>query len=114
MFVDVISVAALRRPDVDVDAAGRKVYADERDRETMTLKVRLIFQVAREMGITRLVLGALGCGAYGNPPEEVARIFKRVICGDSRRATHAEGIEEIVFAIFDDGENLRVFREVFS
>jgi hypothetical protein len=24
-----------------------------------------------------------------------------------------EGVEEIVFAIFDDGENLRTFREVF-
>ncbi|OBT92194.1 hypothetical protein VE01_10007 [Pseudogymnoascus verrucosus] len=112
-FVDVISCAALKGPDVEVDAQGRKIYAREKDRETMTLKVRLILQIAREMGITRLVLGALGCGAYGNPPEEVAKIFKKVICGDSRRYGYAEGIEEIVFAIFDDGENLRVFKEVF-
>lgn len=113
-FVDVISCAALKGPDIDVDAHGMKTYSRERDRETMTLKVRLILQIAREMGITHLVLGALGCGAYGNPPEEVARIFKKVICGGSRRLGFAEGIEEIVFAIFDDGENLRVFREVFS
>ncbi|OBT72585.1 hypothetical protein VF21_08161 [Pseudogymnoascus sp. 05NY08] len=84
-FVDVISCAALKGPDVDVDAPGRKIYAREKDKETMTLKVRLILQIAREMGITRLVLGALGCGAYANPLEEVARIFKKVICGDSRK-----------------------------
>lgn len=112
-FVDVISCAALKGPDIDVDAQGRKIYAREKDKETMTLKVRLILQIAKEMGITRLVLGALGCGAYGNPPEEVAKIFKKVICGDSRKYGYAEGIEEIVFAIFDDGENLRVFKEVF-
>ncbi|KAL5350802.1 hypothetical protein ACLOAV_004373 [Pseudogymnoascus australis] len=112
-FVDVISCAALKGPDIDVDVQRKKIYAKGRDRETMTLKVRLILQIAREMGITHLVLGALGCGAYGNPPEEVARIFKKAICGDTRRAGYAEGIEEIVFAIFDDGENLRVFKEVF-
>ncbi|KFY91666.1 hypothetical protein V500_04536 [Pseudogymnoascus sp. VKM F-4518 (FW-2643)] len=112
-FVDVISCAAPKRPDVDIDTQGRKIYAKDEERETMTLKVRLILQIAREMGITRLVLGALGCGAYGNPPEEVVKIFKKVICGDNRRSGYAEGIEEIVFAIFDDGENLRVFKEVF-
>lgn len=113
-FVDVISCAALKGPYVDVNAEGKKVYAREKDRETMTLKVRLILQVAREAGLSHLVLGALGCGAYGNPPGEVAKIFKKVICGDKRRHGYAEGIEEIVFAIFDDGENLRVFREEFS
>lgn len=112
-FVDVISCAALKGPDVDINAEGRKVYAREKDREIMTLKVRLILQVARENGITHLVLGALGCGAYGNPPGEVAKIFKKVICGDKRKYGYAEGIEEIVFAIFDDGENLKVFREEF-
>lgn len=113
-FVDVISCAALRGPGVNVDAEGRKSYAKKSDRETMTLKVRMILQIAREMGITNLVLGALGCGAYGNPPEEVAKIFKKVICGDEKRSGEAEGIAEIVFAIFDNGENLKVFKEVLS
>ncbi|KFY10472.1 hypothetical protein V491_07632 [Pseudogymnoascus sp. VKM F-3775] len=113
-FVDVISCAALKGPNLDVNAEGKKVYARERDVETMTLKIRLILQIARETGITHLVLGALGCGAYGNPPEEVAKIFKKAICGDSRKHGYAEGIEEVVFAIFDDGENLRVFKDMFQ
>jgi hypothetical protein len=32
--------------------------------------------------------------------------------GDRKREG-VQGIEEIVFAIFDEGENLRVFREAF-
>jgi uncharacterized protein (TIGR02452 family) len=111
-FVDVISCPALKGPDVVESDDGSKVYEEERSREVMTMKVRLILQVAAQKGVTHLVLGALGCGAYGNPPAEVARIFKRVICGDRRRAG-VTGIEEIVFAIFDEGENLETFRSVF-
>jgi uncharacterized protein (TIGR02452 family) len=112
-FVDVISCAALKGPDVAKNAEGQKVYEMESDREVMTMKVRLILQVAREKSVRRLVLGALGCGAYRNPPEEVAKIFRKVILGDKRRKG-VNGFEEIVFAIFDDGENLRAFREVFA
>lgn len=107
--MDVVSCAALRGPDVT--RAGEYEY--EKDKETMEMKVRLILQIAKQKGVTRLVLGALGCGAFRNPPEEVAKIFKRVIMGDRRRKG-VEWFEEIVFAIFDDGENLRVFREVFK
>jgi uncharacterized protein (TIGR02452 family) len=112
-YTDIISCAALRSPDVVRDQDGKLVYERGEDRETMVLKVRLILQVAKEKGITHLVLGALGCGAYRNPPEEVAKIFRRAILGDKRKEG-ITGIEEIVFAIFDEGENMRVFREVFG
>jgi hypothetical protein len=143
-FVDVISCAALRFPDLAIvgrpggassgngdtkaiESTEEKVpnvqapeqvvkkayvYADESSYEAMVLKVRLILQIAEEKNITHLVLGALGCGAYRNPPMEVARIFRRVICGSWQRPG-VTGIKEIVFAIFDDGENLRAFRDVF-
>ena len=89
------------------------MYESGADKEMMVLKVRLILRVAKEKGVTHLVLGALGCGAYHNPPEEVAKIFRREILG-GRGREGVTGIEEIVFAIFDEGENLRVFREVFE
>lgn len=57
-------------------------------------------------------LVALGCGAYMNPPDNVARIFRRVIFGDRKREG-VQGIEEVVFAIFDNGENLRAFKKGF-
>jgi len=65
------------------------------------------------------VLGALGCGAFGNPSEEVARTFRKIILGgreEGRRVGAVEGgaLEEVVFAIFDEGVNLRVFQEVMK
>jgi uncharacterized protein (TIGR02452 family) len=111
-YTDIISCAALRNPDC-VKTQGKWVYESGADKEMMVLKVRLILQVAKEKGVTHLVLGALGCGAYHNPPEEVAKIFRREILG-GRGREGVTGIEEIVFAIFDEGENLRVFREVFE
>lgn len=119
-YCDVISVAALKSPDcikVKVDSKDGRgtevVYADERDKEVMVAKIRGLFDVAKEKGVTHLVLGALGCGAYRNPPKEVAAMFKRVIQGD-RRYKGVEGMVEVVFAIFDEGENLQTFREVFG
>jgi uncharacterized protein (TIGR02452 family) len=112
-YTDIISVAAIKFPETVMGKEGKRVYDVESDKEDMVKKVRLIFQVARQKGVSHLVLGALGCGAYRNPPEEVAKIFKKVIFGDRKRG-RVEGIEEVVFAIFDAGENLRTFREVFN
>jgi uncharacterized protein (TIGR02452 family) len=122
--MDVITAAAVRMPDTreaekDNGVGGKvrlRVYDEETDREMMQDKVRMVLQVALDQGITHLVLGAWGCGAYGNPPEEVAKIFKKAISGDRRRPWHilGGGIEELVFAIFDEGENLKVFNEVFA
>jgi uncharacterized protein (TIGR02452 family) len=113
-YTDIISVAAPKHPDTVMGPDEKLVYEVEQDKETMVLKVRLIFQVARQKGIKHLVLGALGCGAYRNPPEEVAKIFRKAIFGDGRKRGPVEGVEEVVFAIFDDGENLRTFRDVFK
>lgn len=47
--------------------------------------------------ITHGVLGAMGCGAYRNPPREVARIYNEVV-----NEPEWNGVfEELVFAILD-------------
>ncbi|KAE8447735.1 hypothetical protein EG329_010542 [Mollisiaceae sp. DMI_Dod_QoI] len=113
-YTDVISVAALKQPELKFNADKTKmIYEYEQDRELMMDKIRLIFQVAREKGVNRLCLGAIGCGAYRNPPEEVANMFRKVILGTKKRRG-VEGFEEIIFAIFDDGPNLKAFKEVFE
>lgn len=111
-YIDVISCAATKGPDLVKNEKGDLVY-ESGDYESMLMKIRLIFQIAKEKGVKRLVLGALGCGAYRNPPREVAKLFRKVVLGDRKRVG-IEGIDEIVFAIFDDGENLSVFRDAFK
>lgn len=74
-------------------------------------------RIAESKGNKKLVLGAWGCGAYGNPVAEVAKIWRKVIVGSARqRRPNAEswqGIEEIVFAV-PDRNMLREFERVFS
>ena len=63
-------------------------------------------------GHTCLVLGAFGCGAFGNPPEDVAAAFARV----ARSPEFRGSFSLLAFAIVDpkatDAGNLATFRDV--
>ncbi|KAG6044420.1 hypothetical protein E4U17_000563 [Claviceps sp. LM77 group G4] len=101
-FIDVATCAMLRMPDVE----GGK-YADPRDEELVVRKMRAVMRMVRGRGVMKLVLGAWGCGAYGNPVGEIARAWARVLCvrggrnGGCRREGEGEGWDglEVVFAI---------------
>ncbi|KAL2756447.1 hypothetical protein ACRALDRAFT_1063613 [Sodiomyces alcalophilus JCM 7366] len=119
-----LTVAALRRPEVrevqvQTAAAGqtaterRVVFARPQDRETTKGKMRLCLRMAASRGHGSLVLGALGCGAFGNPPREVALCWREVL----GEAEFAGGWwEAIVFAVLDlkrEG-NFDVFEDVLG
>ncbi|KAK8180765.1 hypothetical protein BC567DRAFT_241587 [Phyllosticta citribraziliensis] len=109
-FVDVISAGMLRFPDLDGggeddDDDAPKRYASPRDRELVISNMRAVLRIARAKGVDRLVLGAWGCGAYGNPVGEIARAWQTVLRGGEgkKRASASEswGPLEVVFAIRD-------------
>lgn len=52
---------------------------DEIDSETTRNKMRTILRLGALNGHDALVLGALGCGAFHNPPKQVAQLFHEVI-----------------------------------
>lgn len=75
-------------------------------------KMRQVLRVLVQNGVTHCVLGAMGCGAFQNPPGEVARIYSEVL-GE----TEWNGVfEEIVFAVLDTkGEgNYSTFRNTLE
>ncbi|OCL06389.1 hypothetical protein AOQ84DRAFT_247909, partial [Glonium stellatum] len=113
-WVDVVSAAALQFPDVEEGEDGALRFAGAADREAMERKMRAVMRIACAQGARNIVLGAWGCGAYGNPVAEVARGWKKVILGleegegrrnrgkkggGSSQREDWEGVEEIVFAI---------------
>jgi uncharacterized protein (TIGR02452 family) len=94
--LSVISVAALREPPLSDDG---KTFKNIGARAHTKNNIRLILRVAARHGHTKLVLGALGCGVYSNPPREVAHCFLEVL-----RETEFQGgwFEKIVFAVLDN------------
>lgn len=72
--IPVISVAALRSPRIEEDCMMAQAEAN------ITLdKMRTIFRIGIDKGHDSLVLSALGCGAFANPPAHIAKLFHQVI-----------------------------------
>lgn len=124
-FVDVISAGMLRFPETNSAARATEGQEGEgaacscgvsycdRDRELVTRKMRGVLRMAQQQGAQKLILGAWGCGAYGNPVKEVAKIWKRVLFGTSRKSESWAGIKEVVFAI-PDRSMLKEFERCFA
>lgn len=82
--VSIISVAAidLRPKSTDYPQNGDVTYEGLKKNDwymkTTADKIRTFLRVAKTNGHDTLVLGALGCGAFQNPPKLVAKIFKKI------------------------------------
>lgn len=109
--LSVISVAAVCQPPTIIDQhSGRQRYAFGADRRLMEEKMRVILRIAAKNGHRQIVLGAFGCGAFGNPKEEVADMWKSVF---SEAEFAAGWWQDVVFAVMDsDGRgNFHTFHQ---
>jgi len=100
--VSVVSVAAIDGPKVSKDASGKEEYKHRADREVMKEKMRVVLRIAAVNRHRLLVLGALGCGAFGNPREEVVECWKEVFAEDEFRGGWWE---TVAFAVMEPGED---------
>ncbi|KAM0421000.1 hypothetical protein ACHAPT_011243 [Fusarium lateritium] len=120
-FVDCISAAMLRDPEIDVNDLGRGSYTHDKDRELVLQKMRMVMRVCQAKGVKRVVAGAWGCGVFRNPVGEVAHAWKKVLLqpkknGKGKQKGSKEtwdGVEEVVFAIKDPGM-AEAFAEAFG
>lgn len=88
-----ISVAGMNRPKIK-DATH---IADDLIEGTKN-KMRTILRIGLRHGHDSLVLGALGCGAYRNPPSHIAKLFHEVF----EEPEFKNKYRLISFAILDD------------
>lgn len=80
--------------------------------ELLQKRIHRILIIALAYRYSALVLGAWGCGAFGNDPFQTARDFRAALEGDFRGA-----FSDVVFAVTDwspDRKFLGPFRTVFS
>ena len=109
-----ITVAGMNRPDL----TDYGMIADHHV-EPIKNKIRTIFRIGLVHGHDSLVLGALGCGAFRNPPRHVARLFHEVM----DEPEFKDKYRRVIFAILDDHNahqkhnpvgNFRPFAEEFD
>ncbi|EFR03744.1 hypothetical protein MGYG_06743 [Nannizzia gypsea CBS 118893] len=106
--VSVVSIAAICEPELATkkipipnssDMHIKEVFKNVADRDLTKEKIRMALRTAAYNGHRRLVLGALGCGAFLNPREDVADCFAEVF-------SEVEFIggwwESVIFAVMDD------------
>lgn len=105
-LTSVISVAATQSPPLD--STGTK-YKNPSERTLTEDKMRSILRIAADHLHTKLVLGALGCGAFHHPPGEVADCWVKVL----QEKEFKGWFEFIVFAVLDkkDGDNFLTFKK---
>ena len=102
----VITVPAPNRHGAAIFVSADKI------KETMTRRIRNLCAVAAEKGHRNLVLGAWGCGAFGNDPKNVSEYFRTVLIDEGRGCA----FDEVCFAIYGstDGKNYKAFSATFS
>lgn len=112
--VAVLTMAAPYHPDLHADEMGRLPVVFER-------RMLGLLTLSACGGYTRLVLGAWGCGAFGNDPQMVAEAFGEALrtfeVSDREdkacRLGADEVFEQIRFAVLP-GPNHDVFEQVFA
>jgi uncharacterized protein (TIGR02452 family) len=105
--LDFIAVAAVRRPPLEYED-GEPSYMEPEDQQKMQDKIDAIFRYAIYQEKDSLLLGALGCGAFRNPPKVVREMFQSAI---DRYRRH---FRQITFAVLsnDNNPNYNIFKEL--
>jgi len=120
-IVGAVTFAAINRPEVTTfvvnDRAGgraeKKVFVLDRDRNYTKDKMRLTLRLAAVYGHDMLVLGALGCGVFQNPPEDVAWCWMEVLKEDEFRGNWWR---QVWFAVHDKSRegNFETFNRILD
>jgi uncharacterized protein (TIGR02452 family) len=80
----------------------------ERLHNVLEVRIRKIILCAIAHKFTSIILGAFGCGAFGNSSEDVAALFKKVLIEEGLRLH----FQTIVFAIYSrESDKEAIFRE---
>lgn len=104
-FISCIAMPALRRPELTEEGMLTK-----EDEEITKEKLHGIMKVALIHGHDTVILGAMGCGAFRNPPKHIAKIVHEIIY------QYSDCFKKIVIPILDynGSNNFEIFREEMS
>ena len=105
VFCDVITCAAPNK------TAAQKYYnvSDEENSKVLKERIEFVLKIAQDNGVDNLILGAYGCGVFGQDPLEVAKIFKEFLLGKYKC------FNKVIFVIPNKLDvNYRCFQRIFK
>ncbi|MCM1441383.1 MAG: TIGR02452 family protein, partial [Roseburia sp.] len=76
--------------------------------ETITSRIGFVLNAAIREGRSEIILGAFGCGVFGNDPEGIAYIFKHMLHG-----CYDGYFKMAYFPVPSGNQNFPAFRKVF-
>ena len=114
--IDVLSVAAFEEGKYCSTGVGTERITEPGDNGVLCLraevvvhtrrKLDMLLSVAAAAGNPVLILSALGCGGFKNPPHEIAQLFREVL------PWYLRSFQTVVFAI--TGANAAPFKQIFD
>ncbi len=90
--IDIISVPGMNKPTLNQEG-----MIEDRLVEGVKNKIRTIFEIALQNHEDCLILGAIGCGAFRNPPQHIAKLFHELL-----QSEYKDMFRVVVFAILED------------
>lgn len=105
-MTSVITVPAVNRRGAAIFASNKKIE------QAMTGRIRILLAAAAKHGHKNIVLGAWGCGAFGNKPDNVSGYFRKVIVDEE----FGRLFDNVCFAIYgsEDSRNYLSFKKTFA
>lgn len=113
--INIIAVPAIPNPKLRC-IPHNDMFLSDIDISISLDKIRTIFKIAILQKQQNLVLTAWGCGAYGNPPKDIATLFRQVLIEEEYQMY----FDNIVFAIArasnskENNINFEMFSKVFN
>lgn len=103
-LIDVITCAA---PNLAPAIRYHNGVTKEENSEVLKSRIGFLRDIAEEMGVNVIILGAYGCGVFKQDAREVAQLFKRYFGNTT--------VKRVVYAIPDERSlNYRAFKEIFN
>lgn len=106
-------VSVISSPAVNCfDLKKINCYDENKVIEVMKKRCRRILEVCLSNDIKTIVLGAFGCGVFGNKAENISEIFRKLIVDEG----YGEYFDKIIFAIMTTGNGytLNTFKQAFN
>lgn len=102
------TLSVITAPAPNMRSMSESEYESMEDtlRKTFLTRAKKVLQVAEAFGHKIIVLGAWGCGAFGNDPQLVATVFTEALAA-------VPAFEHVCFAVYDTREPPIVY-ELFS